>query len=255
MAIGAGTAGIAAAVCDGVASTTHSELAARAAAAAAVATLERVLQASGPLSADALNDVMHEAFTSAQVAASKVGESDRSAITPSTTMVAAIVVPGIVVVGSVGDSRAYWFSNSKIEGRLLTTDDSVMQERMTEGVQREIAEADPDAHAITRWLGVDAGPWEPSTSIVDVREPGWLILCSDGLWNYFDAPSEIACRFDGQVDDALVIAQRLVDAALGAGGSDNVTVAAMFGEPATAAPTATTGKNRTAEQDQSTLTG
>ena len=50
---------------------------------------------------------------------------------------------------------------------------------------REEAENGPQAHAITKWLGRDspglrarAPARPPSTG------PGWLLVCSDGLWNY-----------------------------------------------------------------------
>ena len=39
---------------------------------------------------------------------------------------------------------------------LLTVDDSLARERIAEGMDPEIAFADPDAHTITRWLGADA---------------------------------------------------------------------------------------------------
>ncbi len=64
-----------------------------------------------------------------------------------------------VTVGSLGDSRAYWIGADG--ARRLTVDDSWAREQVDAGVLDERdAEADPRAHAITRWLGADA-PDEP----------------------------------------------------------------------------------------------
>jgi hypothetical protein len=57
--------------------------------------------------------------------------------------------------------------------------------------------------------------------------PGILLVCSDGLWNYYEAPETlrelVAAGPPGET--ALETARRLVDAALAAGGHDNITVA------------------------------
>ncbi len=67
---------------------------------------------------------------------------------------------------------------------------------------------------------------------LEVTEAGLLLLCSDGLWNYFDDPdqlSEVATAV--RPDRPIEIARHLTQAALDAGGQDNVTVAALPLEP------------------------
>ena len=66
----------------------------------------------------------------------------------------------------------------------LSVDDSVAQARIAMGVPREEAENGPQAHAITKWLGRDSPDFAPMTGSMTVRGPGWLLVCSDGLWNY-----------------------------------------------------------------------
>ena len=61
------------------------------------------------------------------------------------------------------------------------------------GVPREEAENGPQAHAITKWLGRDSPDFAPMTGSLTVRGPGWLLVCSDGLWNY-------ASEADGAAD-------------------------------------------------------
>jgi serine/threonine protein phosphatase PrpC len=53
--------------------------------------------------------------------------------------------------------------------------------------------------------------------------PGWLLVCSDGLWNYLPDPADIAQLCTGL--DTHAAARALVEHALNAGGQDNITVA------------------------------
>jgi serine/threonine protein phosphatase PrpC len=126
-------------------------------------------------------------------------------------------------VGNVGDSRAYWLTRAG-GGKTLSVDDSLAQENIAEGVPPEVAFADPDAHTITRWIGGDADSVEPRLATFEVTEPGVLVLCTDGLWNYFEDPDRLHRILDGCGNAAMEMASRLVDAALAAGGQDNVTV-------------------------------
>jgi PPM family protein phosphatase len=86
------------------------------------------------------------------------------------------------------------------------------------------AMADPQAHAITRWLGVD-GVSDPDIATLRPSGPGALLLCSDGLWNYRPAPAELSAlappviRHSGPLDAAAT----LTAIALDAGGHDNIT--------------------------------
>ena len=69
----------------------------------------------------------------------------------------------------------------------LTVDDSWAQDRIAEGMASDLAYAHPDAHIITR--GSEATPIRRRRrDHVQVSEPGLLVVCSDGLWNYFEDP-------------------------------------------------------------------
>ena len=109
----------------------------------------------------------------------------------SCTFVAAVVELDLLVVGSVGDSRAYWLPDAG-SAIALTLDDSFAQEQIASGVPRAEAESGPQSHAITRWLGVDAPDHTPTTATMTLAEPGWLMVCSDGLWNYCSAAQDLA---------------------------------------------------------------
>jgi serine/threonine protein phosphatase PrpC len=218
-----------AAVCDGVASTANGDRAARAAADAALGTLESLLHAAEWPDQDQLRRHLEAAFDDAQRSVLAVPDDDPlgNNASPSTTLVVALATPHGAVVGSVGDSRAYWLSDLPGRSMQLTVDDSWAQEQIAQGVPHELAYADPDASTITRWIGGDTDSWTPRLAVLEPAEPGLLVVCSDGLWNHFDDPERLAQLVPDPPATPLGIARRLADAALEAGGQDNVTVAVI----------------------------
>jgi serine/threonine protein phosphatase PrpC len=151
---------------------------------------------------------------------------------PSCTFVAGVWDGEEVTVGSVGDSRAYWLGRTT--SLRLTADDSWAQEQVDAGTMTEpAAMSAPDAHVITRWLGPDAPEGPYRVHALRPREPGRLILCSDGLWQYASSPAELRELVEIllPVDDPAALARDLVQAACGLGGGDNVTVAVIVVDP------------------------
>jgi PPM family protein phosphatase len=239
-ATAAATGRAVAVVCDGVASTANSHLASKAAADAVLAELEATLDAPQWPEPGEMRALMGEAFARAQVAVTLVpdDEPDGNDVSPSTTLVTAVATAERVVVGNLGDSRAYWLSSVPGRSRLLTVDDSWAQERIAEGVAADIAYADPDAHTITRWIGGDAESVVPTLTFMEVKEPGLLVLCTDGLWNYFEDVDRLGDLVPRSPTTPMQIARELTDAALEAGGQDNITVVVL---PLGAAPAPMTG--------------
>jgi serine/threonine protein phosphatase PrpC len=131
-------------------------------------------------------------------------------------------------VGWVGDSRAYWLPDDAAPEQ-LTVDDSWAAEAMALGVSRDEAENGPNAHAITRWLGADAPDPRPHTRSAALAGPGWLLLCSDGLWNYRSEASELSALMAelsaGSAAAPRDLAAGLVAWAIAQGGADNVSAA------------------------------
>jgi len=228
---------VAAVVCDGVSTTTDPERASAAAARAALRALGPALHAErwpGPTEAALL---LNGAVEAAQQAVARLpGGTDPDGEAPSTTIVAALVAPGSVTVANIGDSRAYWLTDVPDESFLLTVDDSWAEEAIAAGTPPERAYADPQAHVITRWLGADADDVLPKVTAVDTHAPGTVVICTDGLWNYFESADHLHAVVDPADDgpDPLALARRLVAAALEAGGHDNVTVAVIPAHPARA---------------------
>jgi serine/threonine protein phosphatase PrpC len=217
-------------VCDGVSSSLDSDVASLAAARAARDVLEAghaqgigtessktgAIAARLKAAADAANDAVLE------------NTSPDSSNPASCTFVATVLEDGMLVAGVVGDSRAYWLPDDT-EAVALTVDDSWAAELIATGVSRAEAESGPHAHAITRWLGKDAPDHTPRTTTLRVAGPGWLLVCSDGLWNYCSEAAPLAdlVRQTAAANggEPLATASALVDWANAQGGQDNITVA------------------------------
>ncbi|GGN08292.1 serine/threonine protein phosphatase PrpC [Actinoplanes campanulatus] len=177
------------------------------------------------------------------------GDPRRAAANPACTIVAAAVRGPHVGYGGVGDSRIYWLGPDG-PAEQLTEDDSWAAHVIALGADPVTAMNDPKAHAITAWLGADAGPVAPRVRSFTATEPGHLILCSDGLWNYLPDPAE----FGAVVREALAAAPGPLDAARAlvayanaAGGGDNITVALVPVHPVTETEPKTTELSTTSE--------
>ncbi|MCL2455159.1 MAG: protein phosphatase 2C domain-containing protein [Micrococcales bacterium] len=213
-------------VCDGVSSSPRPELASQTASRATLAVLS---QAAGSSATQDWASVLTAAARAGNDAIARaVGPIQPGEHSfPSCTLVAAVVDSGRIVATSVGDSRAYWLPDTG-RAQLLTTDDSWAQDMIAAGMPREQAEKAPRAHAITRWLGPDAPPVRPTSTVVEPEGPGWLCVCSDGLWNYCSQADDLSRLVSSMAraagGDPLVTAQALVSWVNAKGGRDNVTV-------------------------------
>ena len=208
-------------VCDGVSSSFDPDVASATAAEAA----GRALAGGGDDPAALVAGAIRAALAAvAELAAS--GDPRRAASNPACTIVAACVRDSGISYGWVGDSRAYWVPADG-DARQLTEDDSWATHAIAFGADPQAAWNDPRAHAITAWLGADAGPVEPRTGTLRPEEPGLLVLCSDGLWNYLTEPAAFAATVRAAVrgePDLISAARALTAFANDAGGSDNTTV-------------------------------
>ncbi|MFE0386219.1 PP2C family serine/threonine-protein phosphatase [Streptomyces bungoensis] len=226
-----GSPAVLAVVCDGVSSATRpDEASAAASQAAGDALLAALPRGTHPQTA------MHEAIVAASQAVNALADEPDPAQehghqnAPACTIVGAIVTSGLLVVGWVGDSRAYWVpaDRSALPAR-LTEDDSWAAQMVAAGLMSEAeAYADERAHAITGWLGADAYELEPHTASFKPDRPGAVVVCTDGLWNYAETAEEMS---EVVPPDAaarpLHSARVLVGHALDGGGHDNVTVAVV----------------------------
>lgn len=224
--VSGGTPTVVAVVCDGVATSDRAENASQLA----------VDEATEVLLDAALEGKDAEGATRAAVAralevVATLADPSVPGTAPSCTFVSAVVTPDEVTVGWVGDSRAYWLAapGAGAPSRGLTIDDTVAAELVAEGMREEDAMAMHQAHALSKWIGADAGEIEPRTLTVTPEGPGLVLLCSDGLWNYLPEPRALADALPAPSSDKphevelIPAATELTRIALELGGHDNIT--------------------------------
>ena len=146
-------------------------------------------------------------------------ESDGELEGTSTTVTAALFDGERLGVAHVGDSRAYLMRNGRIEQ--LTKDHTFVQTLIDEGrITEEDSRVHPHRNIILRAVdGVH--DTEPDLFHVPLEAGDRVLLCSDGCSGALTDDQMSAILGDGSVDSAAVA---LVQAALDAGSTDNVTV-------------------------------
>lgn len=147
---------------------------------------------------------------------------------PETTVVLALVQEENVTIGWVGDSRAYILNNEKQE--LLTVDDSWVELVVAEGsMTKEEALLDKRAHYVTQVLGMHDAEIMVHLTEGKLNKGDLLLLCSDGLWNYFQGEKALlsAITAFGINSDAASICEHLIQLSNAAGGHDNITIALL----------------------------
>ncbi|GAA0696533.1 hypothetical protein GCM10010193_59070 [Kitasatospora atroaurantiaca] len=231
-----GEPAVVAVVCDGVSSSARPDEASATAVDAASESLLTALE-QGQRPDTAMRGAIAEAARAvAELANDGTTTPGGSLNAPACTYVSAVSAAGLVTIGWVGDTRAYWIPDDRVgaEPYRLTEDDSWAARMVAAGLMGEAeAYADPRAHAITGWLGADAEEIDPHTVSFTPHVPGVLLICTDGLWNYAEAATDLAevVRADARTDP-LAAARTLVRFAVEAGGHDNITVAVLPITPA-----------------------
>ncbi|MFC1490047.1 PP2C family protein-serine/threonine phosphatase [Candidatus Latescibacterota bacterium] len=183
-------------------------------------------------------------------------EQDSSLNGMGTTLVLGFRIDSRLLLGNVGDSRAYviskpdsgkvsntgtnLISNAAAETgvmpkfdmdkkeeknsesiRRLTQDHSVVMEMVNSGViEEKDIRTHPMRNRITRCLG-SIGSSEPDFVWHDISHGDTLLLCSDGLWEMVHEDLILAIiNSSADLEDAC---KRLITAANNSGGADNIT--------------------------------
>lgn len=154
-------------------------------------------------------------FANRQIHTDAADRADRHRMATTAT---AVLSDGVtVVLGHVGDSRAYRFRAGRLTQ--LTRDDSLLQELLDSGeVRPEDARTYPYRNVITRSLGQDEDVDLVITPL-ELAAGDRLLVCSDGVTDVVE---------DARLADALTLdldgaAARIVAEALALGSRDNVT--------------------------------
>jgi protein phosphatase len=156
-----------------------------------------------------------EANRVVRAAAAENPEYDRM----GTTLVCACLDGDRIVVGNVGDSRAYLLRRGSC--LQITQDHSLVDEQIRSGnMTPEMAAASSLQSVITRAIGVTETV-EPDLFAARLQPDDMLLLASDGLTRYAQ-PQDIAFAASNQAD-LTAICHGLIDHAKQRGGADNIT--------------------------------
>ena len=133
------------------------------------------------------------------------------------TATIAVFAAAKAYIGQVGDSRAYLYHGGMISQ--ITTDHSYVQMLLDKGlIDKEEAACHPQKNIITRAVGTDKDV-EVDVFTVELQPGDLILLCSDGLSNAV-SDDEMADILSCDVQNA---SERLIQAALDNGGTDNIS--------------------------------
>ena len=162
---------------------------------------------------------LHAAFRRANAAVFERQQQDSALNGMGTTMTALWDNGSHVLLGHVGDSRAYLFMNGRL--RQISEDHSVVGEMLRSGaITEEQARSHPYRNVITRAVGTEESVRADVVEILKTPGTLWL-LCSDGLTDMV-TDEQIAETLRQHAPEQA--ADALVDLALEQGGRDNVSL-------------------------------
>lgn len=178
------------------------------------------------LPAGATDHDLSEAVRRANRAVYAAAAGDPALQGMGTTLVAALAEADRAVVAHVGDSRAYLLRDGALQQ--ITRDHTYVQELVREGrMSQEQADRHPSRSVLTRVLGIEEEV-EPDLISLDLHQGDRLLICTDGLTAMVSDP-EIRRTLEGEPEPQKAV-ERLVEAAVEAGGVDNVTVIVLAAE-------------------------
>ncbi len=138
-----------------------------------------------------------------------------------TTLTAALVVGEQVTLAHVGDSRAY-FVHPDGRMQVITQDHSLVHRLVELGqISEQEAQSHPQRNVLYRALG-QSEPFRPDIHTHPMPHPGFLLICSDGLWGVLS--DEEMFQIIAAARNPAIACKNLVDAANAAGGPDNISV-------------------------------
>lgn len=141
--------------------------------------------------------------------------------TMATTLTMAHILWPRVYVVQIGDSRCYHLRGTTLVQ--VTKDQTLVQSLVDEGVlSQEDAKRSPFSNVLAQAIGAEENEIHPVISKVTLARGDALLLCTDGLTRHVsdDVITDVL-RAEASARPAC---ERLMNAALDAGGKDNITV-------------------------------
>ena len=197
-----------------------------ASATAVEAVMQHLVENTERLGQDEAGATLREALELANRRVYALSDSRREFNGMGTTVVVAVVNDGRFIAAHIGDSRAYRFRDGELAR--LTSDHSLVQQLVAQGILSAAeARRAPNRNIVTRAVGIEIDV-ECDLTEVDAVVGDLFLLCSDGLTDMLDDPVIATLCAEWIADEELApLVDTLVDAALAAGGFDNVSVVAL----------------------------
>jgi protein phosphatase len=186
-----------------------------------VSTPDWILSLENERNVNAILERMSRRFQQIDEALRSHAAQDYSLRGMGTTLTVAGTLGRDLVVGHVGDSRAYLLRTGEL--KQLTSDHTLAQAMINSGV------AGPDdsatraiRHILTRAIGLSDDEVKPQIRRLRLFEGDQLLLCTDGLTNVVSEPAITSAMIDS--DSAQNACDTLIAHTLKAGAPDNVTL-------------------------------
>lgn len=203
-------------VCDGMGGHNSGELASKIVCEYVVECFKRMPVF---ISAEEAQKWLKEAIIGANGITKKQAQTSTLHAGMGTTIVVALLYKNKVYVANVGDSRCYYVNDTITQ---WTNDDTFVNELIKSGViSKEEAKFHPKRNVLMKAMGIE------DMLDIQIQEyemlPGYLLLCSDGLYNAVNDEQikEIVTDSSSVADKC----HRLIELALKQNGSDNISVA------------------------------
>jgi protein phosphatase len=206
------------AVCDGMGGHDSG----RVASTTAIQVLQSLIETAPPDGASArfLRSILETAGRAVHALAAPGDDEHR----PGSTCVALLIGRAMPIVAHVGDSRAYRLRNGILER--LTNDHSLVNDLVLAGVlSPSDAHNHPDAHRITRALGMSPHVVVDIRELADLLQNDCFLLCSDGLTDLVSDDEIAQILASSSQLDPKATCLSLIELAKKRGGHDNITVA------------------------------
>ena len=201
-------------VFDGISSGENAEIASKE---AAKAFQKAAGSLCGTQTKESVDQFVRTAFLDAGRSISRMKQFGNGVGTTGTVLCTNLKV---FKVFHLGDSRAYLIRNHRLFQ--LTRDQTLAQLKLDAGLYEKCcSEIESDSHILTDYIGRNPDGRPTESQWVNVQKNDSILLCSDGLYDMC-TDSEII-KITQKTCSAQEQAQRLVDAALEKGGTDNVT--------------------------------
>ncbi len=175
-----------------------------------------------------IEECLFFAFTNANRQIFQEAQKNSSRKGMGTTCTAVVICGSEIYYAHVGDSRLYHLHRGRL--KQISEDHTYVNELLKKGaITQEQADIHPERNVLTRAMGTQNRVDIDVDKIEDDFEEGdRLLICSDGLYDYFNNTEIESILLEKSLKEA---AYELINTAKSRGGHDNITVVIIEYQP------------------------